>query len=693
MESSPPQPKRNEIESLIALFNSAHYAELEIHAQWLLNRYPASGFSWKILGTALGIQGKNAVPALQKASQFLPHDSEVHYNLGLALQAQGRFEDAIASYRRALALKPNDADAHNDLGNALQELGQHAAAAFSYQQALALNPHRAETHNNLGFALQELGQLQDALARYRQALVLDPGYAVAHNNLGNVLQELGQLNAAVASFQHALALKADYAEVHYNLGNALKELGQFDAALTCYQRALVFKPDFAKAHNNLGNALKDLGQLDAALAGYNRALEINQDYAEARGNLLFALNFTARHATTSCLEEARIYGRMVAKQVGARFSSWQCVAQPERLRVGLISGDLCIHPVGHALESWLAQADPTQLELIAYPTSRKIDELTTRIQPYFAHWKPLHGKSDADAAHLIHTDGVHILLDLSGHTAHNRLPLFAWKPAPVQATWLGYFATTGVAEMDYILTSKVLVPEEHRTHFTESVWHLPDTWLCFTPPALELPVSTLPAMANGGVTFGCFQRLDKINDAILSAWGRIIAALPKARLYLANKQLDSPVVMDQFMRRLQHHGIDPARVRLQGAAGSRAEYLARYSEVDIVLDTFPYPGVTTTCEALWMGVPTLTRVGNTLLSRQGAGVLIFAGLEDWVATSETEYIAKALQLASELTTLAVLRASLRAQVLASSIYDAPRFARNFEEALWAMWHQYQGLEI
>jgi len=209
---------------------------------------------------------------------------------------------------------------------------------------------------------------------------------------------------------------------------------------------------------------------------------------------------------------------------------------PERLRVGLISGDLCKHPVGHFLEDLLAAIDPARIELIAYSTYHKEDELTARIRPYFSEWKPLIGKSDEAAAHLIHADGVHVLLDLSGHTAHNRLPVFAWKPAPVQASWLGYFATTGVAEMDYLLADEVGVPEAQQEQFTESIWYLPDTRLCFTAPGIDLPVAPLPALSNDRITFGCFQNLSKLGDEVLEAWGEIFAALPSARLRVQCKQ-------------------------------------------------------------------------------------------------------------------------------------------------------------
>ena len=581
--SLPHAPSPAECNQLIALSNAGHHAELESRARSLVERYPHSGFAWKLLGVTLHGQGKDALHALKRATRLLPNDAEAHYNLGVTLKSLDQLDGAVASYRRALELKPDSADVYN------------------------------------------------------------------------------------------------------NLGHALQGLGHFNGAMAAYRRALELKPDYAGAHYNLGNVLRDLGQLDDAAASYRCALELKPDYIEARGNLLFTLNYTASHTNSYCLAEAREYGRMADKKVTSRFSSWQCAVQPERLRVGMVSGDLHNHPVSYALKSLLAQLDPARIELVAYSTDPKVDDFTALIKPYFAAWKPLYSLSDAAAARLIHADGVHVLLDLSGHTAQNRLPIFAWKPAPVQASWLGYFATTGVAEMDYLLTSEVAVPEAHREHFTETVWYLPDTWLCFTPPDVDLPVVSLPALQNGYITFGCFQRLDKLGETVLTEWGHILTALPSARLRMACKQLGDPAVATQFVERLQRHGIDPARVSLHGSAMSREGYMARYANVDVMLDTFPYPGVTTTCEALWMGVPTITLAGDTLLARQGAGVLTAAGMGDWVATSVADYIDKAVALAGDLPKLAALRVGLREQASASPLFNAERFARNFEEALWGMW--------
>ncbi|MBI3479315.1 MAG: tetratricopeptide repeat protein, partial [Nitrosomonadales bacterium] len=479
-------------------------------------------------------------------------------------------------------------------------------------------------------------------------------------------------------------IKPEFAEAHNNLGSALKDIGQMDAALASYRKAIALKPDYAEAFSNLGIALKDIGQHDDALANYRRALEIKPDLLDAQTNLLFTLTYTAQ-SPEYCLEEARKYGRMVSKIAASPFFTWSCAVPPERLRIGMVSGDLHNHPVGHFIEGLLANLDYTRIELFAYQTDTQADDLTERIKPHFSEWRMLHALNDSAAASLIHADGIHVLLDLSGHTGKNRLPVFAWKPAPVQASWLAYWATTGVTEIDYLLTSAAVVPEEQRSHLSETVWYLPDTWICFTPPKLDLPVASLPALKNGYITFGCFQRLDKIGDAVLSAWAKILEVLPHAQLQLDCKQLGDPAVVQQQRFRFQQHGIDPSRVAMRGAAATRAAYLARYADVDMMLDTFPFPGVTTTCEALWMGVHTLTLAGNTLLARQGASVMMASGNENWVAYDIRDYIDKAISFAGNIPELAASRAGLREQISTSPLLDARRFARNFESALWGMW--------
>ncbi len=458
------------------------------------------------------------------------------------------------------------------------------------------------------------------------------------------------------------------------------------AAIASYRCALKIKPDFVDAHNNLGNALLANIQIDEAIASYRRATEFKPDYFMAQGNLLSCLNYACLSPDLR-LEEARKYGRMVTSLVTSKFSTWQCTADPKRLRVGIVSGSLRNNPTGFFLESVLQQIDPSRIELIAYPSSLKADELTERIKPYFSEWKPIVGKSDEAAAQLIHADGVHILIDLAGHSAHNRLPMFAWKPAPVQVSWLDSLATTGVAEMDYFLADEVGVPVARRVHFSETVRYLPDTRLCFTAPNVDLPVSPLPALKNGHITFGCYQILSKLGDEVLSVYAKILALLPDSKIRFQCAPLGDAQVAAQFAKRLQQHGMDTSRITLLGPV-SREEYLASYGEVDVILDTFPFSGGTTTCDAIWMGVPTITLTGDTLLSRQGASLLTVVGLEDWIANNVDQYVAMAVALTKDLSRLSTLRADLRQQGLNSPLFDAKHFARNLETALWEMWQTY-----
>jgi protein O-GlcNAc transferase len=706
-----------ELNQLGMLVNTGQFAVVETRAPALLQQYPDEAGLWKLLAIALQMQGKSGLAAFEQAAVLLPSDAGAHMNLGNALQGVGRLEEAVQSYQRALAIKPTFAEAHNNLGASYTALGQLEAAAASYRRAVQFKPDFASAHSGLGGVLRQLEQWNEAAACYRRAIRLQPDFAEAHNNLGVTLRDLGQFDQAVTSYRQALKIQPDNAEVLSNLGVALRDLGQLDEAVRSFRQALATQPDDAETLSNLGLAWHDLGRLEEAVQCYKSALAINPDYAEAYNNLgltqnllglyndsqesfrhalkiepndfishtglLFSLNYTAL-SPEDYLNEARRFGEQVAQKVTARYTAWQCTTHPQTLRVGVVSADLNGHPVGYFLESLLAQLDPARIELIAYTNNPISDDLTARIKPYFSAWKPIFAFSNQAAAQLIHDDGVHVLLDLSGHTAKNRLPMFAWKPAPVQVSWLGYFASTGVAELDYVLADETGVPRQHQSHFSETVWYLPDTRLCFTPPDTDLAVAPLPSLSNGFVTFGCYQNLAKVTNEVLAVWGRIFAALPQARLRLVSKYLKDPSVAAQLQLRLQQCGIEASRVLLH-AAVPRQEYLASHAEVDMLLDTFPYPGGTTTCESLWMGVPTLTLAGDTLLSRQGASLMTAARLPDWIATSEDDYVAKAIEFSQDVPRLAALRAGLREQVRVSPLFDAPRFAKHFEQALWGMW--------
>ena len=717
-------PAPTEMNRLVALFNAGHFIETESQAHQLLGKYPHAGNVWNALGASLHAQGKDAVHAFRKAIEYLPNDAEAHNNLGSALKGIGKLDEALASFQRALAIKPDFAEAHYNLGNTLDSLGRLDDAVASYRRAVQIKPDFADAHNNLGLVLIHLARPDEAVASCRRALEIKPDFAEAHNNLGKSFKDLGQLDDAVANCLRALEIKPDYAEAHSNLGLVLKDMGRLDNAVASCRRALAIKPDFAEAHNNLGIVLKDLGRLDDALASYSHALEIKPDYAEAHSNLgivmkdlgrlddavasyrralatksdlevahnglLFLQNYLSDQSSAMLLAEARRFGDLVARKAQP-YTHWPNIPDPEKcLRVGLVSGDLRNHPVGYFVDNVLAALASHaagRIELIAYSCNVHSDSLTERIKTYCHGWHSALGLTDEGLARKIRDDGIDILIDLAGHTAHNRLPMFAWKPAPVQASWLGYFATTGVAAIDYLIADPWTVPEGEETHFTETIQRLPEIYYCFTAPEVDVCVSALPSLANGHITFGCFNNLTKMNDAVVALWARVLHAVPDSRLFLKSKQLSESSVRASTLRRFAHHGIAEVRLVLEGAS-PRAEYLAAYNRVDIALDPFPYPGGTTSFEALWMGVPILTLVGDRFLSHVGESIMHNAGLPDWIAADGEEYVARAVSHSRDLPRLAALRERLRQQVLASPLFDARRFAGHFEAALRSMWEQW-----
>ena len=614
-----------------------------------------------------------------------PSDTEI--NTLIQQYQAGRYGNAEKLAASLTKRFPNHQFGWKVLGVILQQIGRIHESLVPNQKAAALFPQDAEAHSNLGLTLQGLGRLNEAEASLRQAIALKSDCAEAHYNLGITLQELGRLDEAEASYTQATALKLGYAEAYNNLGNTLQELGRLEEAAASFRQALDLEPDYAEAHSNLGIVLHKSGALEEAEASCRKAIALKSDFTAGYSTLLF-LQSSSNFEHTSYLKDALSYAKSIRGEISSRFSEWSCAREPERLRIGLVSGDFHNHPVGFFLEGLLAQFNSSSLELYAYPTKLLEDELTTRIKPYFSYWSPLLGKSDQEAAQLIHNDKIHILIDLSGHTANNRLPIFAWKPAPIQVSWLGYWASSGVPEMDYILGDPFVTPNNEAAHFIEKIWQLPESYLCFTKPNVALEVMPLPALSAGVITFGCFNKLVKMTDEVVSLRSKILNIIPGSKLFLKNDQLQYASERNKVLSRFAAHGIGADQLILEGPS-PRAEYLASYNRVDIALSPYPYGGGTTSAEGLWMGVPVLTKRGDYFLSHLGESIAHNTGLSDWIAADEDEYIAKAVQFSSDLDGLMKLRAGLREQVLASPLFDAPRFARHFERAVWSMWSKWQ----
>jgi len=638
-----------------------------------------------------GIQEMNqgllveAETSFRRSLEIVPERESTLTNLSAVLLKLKKYEQAQQLALKLVTTNELNHPAWLNLGLARYELHQYPEALTAYDRALAIQPDYAEAWTNRGTALQALQQYELSLAAYDQALQFKPDLADAWSNRGSTLHELKQYEQAVASYDKAICIDPQFAQAWSNRGNALQELKQYEASLASYDKAISLQPDYAEAWSNRGRALGYMCQFELAEASYRQAIRINPDYLIAQSNLLFALNYLQSSAPEAALLEAQRYGAIVSPKSSPKFTAWNASANTDKLSIGFVSGDFCNHPVGYFLEGLLEQLDPSQFEIYAFATTSVCDELTHRIQPRFKAWIPLYGQSDRDAAAVIHGHAIHILIDLSGHTAHNRLPVFGFKPAPVQATWLGYFATTGLPEMDFLLGDPHLTPASETHHFTETVWTLPETWLCHKPTSGDVSASQLPALRHGWITLGSFGNLSKMNDQVVQTWAAVLQRVPDSQLLLKSMQLADTAQRQALRQRFEQCGIAPNRLILEGPS-TRQAYFETYNRVDFVLDTFPYPGGTTSVDALWMGVPVLTLKGDRLLSHLGESIALNAGLGDWIAKDRADYVDKAVEFASDLERLSKERRHLQSSIQTSALFDTARFAKHFGDALWGMWH-------
>ncbi|PMS22527.1 glycosyltransferase [Trinickia dabaoshanensis] len=611
----------------------------------------------------------------------MPRHADALHLLGVIAMQEQRHADALDLIGRAIEISPQAAYFDN-LGNALRSWGKLEAAVESYEQALALDPNHFRAHNDLGMALLHMRLPAAAASSFGKAVQINAQFAEAHSNLGNVLRELGDAQAAETHCRRAIALQPMFGEAYNNLGNALKTQRKLAEAAACYVEAQRLLPQEPQVALNLGIVLRETGEHKAAIEAFRRAIALRPAWGEAWSNLLFTLSFAQDVAPKEYLDEALAFGE-VASQSARPFKNWLVDRMPGApLRIGFVSGDFRTHPVGFFLESVLAHLDPSRVRLVAYSTRPYEDALTQRLKPRFTAWRSLVGLTDEAAATMIRNDGVHILFDMSGHTDANRLPVFAWKPAPVQVSWIGYFASTGLSAIDYVLGDEWVLPQEEAAHFIERPWRLPHGYLCFTPPEPAVPIDTADPVRP--LTFGCFSDLVKVNDRVVAAWSRILSALPGARLFLKAQQLADEAQRTAIVARFGAHGVAADRLSLEGPS-SRDEYLAAYNRVDISLSPFPYPGGTTTAESLWMGVPVLCRHGDRFLGHLCESVVQSVDLGDWIARDDDDYVAKAVAFASDRAALAALRGGLRERVLASALCTPERFARTLEAQFAAMW--------
>jgi predicted O-linked N-acetylglucosamine transferase (SPINDLY family) len=534
--------------------------------------------------------------------------------------------------------------------------------------------------------LHQQGRAGEAERGYDFVLRQRPDHHGALHLKGVLALQAGRYDEAIALIERSLAIAPRQALALSNIGVAYRAKDRMLDAIAALERSVAIDPGASDAWVNLAQTQLRAGFTRDAIASARRASEISPDRLGARSFVLFGANNLAEIDPVLLAADARQYGEIVERLVPAR-TVHANEPDPERvLKVGLMSGDLKTHPVGRFLEAVLAQIDPSRLTLYAYSDTNEPDALTARLKAHIAVWRETRGLSDAALGETMVGDGIDVAVDLSGHTGSIRLKTHAGRPAPVSFTWLGYFATTGLKTIDYVLANRWVIPPGEENQWSENVWRLPDTYLCFTAPVDPPAVTPLPARADGHVTFGCFNNFNKLSDRTLVAWSEVLAGVPGSRLILRSSGQYHEGVIGNLERRLAAAGVDLGRVRIDRKITDYAAHLGSYGEIDIGLDPFPYNGGTTTVEALYMGVPVLVRAGDRYVAHMGESILHNAGLPEWIAPAETGYAGLAARFAADLPALAALRAGMRGRMLASPLFDAPRFARQFEQAIRGMWH-------
>jgi predicted O-linked N-acetylglucosamine transferase (SPINDLY family) len=679
---------QQQFESGVSHHQAGRLAEAEAIYRQVLLRNPNHAEALHLLGLIVGQHGNDdqAIDLIGRAIRLMPGFANAHSNLGNSLMRKGRLDEAVASYRRAIALKPDYFAAYCNLAAALKNQGHLDESIAAANRAIQLNPNSAEAHNNLGNALEKKGEFGLAIAAFGQAAQLNPNDGGAYCNLGGLMNAIGRVDQAIPLCRRAVQLQPDRAEAHNNLGIALMNDGQLDEAGAALQRAVQLKPDYAEAIGNLGAVLKEKGQLEQAIAAFRRAIEISAANAVIHSNFLYTLYFDTRCGEAELLAQLRGWAERHAHPLKPLIRPHENDRDPNRrLRIGYVSPDFNAHPVGRFILPVLASHDHRQFEIYCYASVQKPDVFTPRIQRHADVWRDIRILSDEEAAKLIRDDHIDVLIDLTMHMARNRMLLFARKPAPVQATYLAYAGTTGLDTIDYRITDPHLDPPgSSDEYYTERSIRLPQSYWCYEPPIRSLEMTPLPFVTKGFITFGCLNNFCKISAGVLQTWCGILTAVPNSRLLLHAAAGNH---RDTVRQKLSDSGIDPNRLSFMDKL-PLPQYMRQYHNVDVGLDPYPYVGGTTTCDALWMGVPVVTLRGQTAVGRGGASILSNVGLTEFIAENPEQYLSIAVGLAGDLPKLGELRSSLRTRIERSPLMNARQFAADIEAAYRQMWRNW-----
>ena len=637
-------------------------------------------------------QFDNAKVLADEVVRRAPDHAEALHLLGLLAQRAGHGQQALDLVGDAIKLKPDNAVFHASRADALQSLGRSAPAVAGYDTAIALNPAYVEAHINRGHALNALGQTDAAIASYRTGVQLRPADPKLHAIFATVLLKHERWAEAEEHLRSAITLSPENARLHNRLGTLLQERSRWIEAEACFRQALALNPADAEAHYKLGSLFEVQGRVVESEHHYRQSSILRPNDAITHSSLIGILDMTPAATTASMQGERRGWAD--------RFATWKTdalsFANPprphRRLKIGYVSADFRDHSAAVVFGAMLLKFDSSQFDVFAYSNTLKADRVTELFKRHATRWREIAGMSDDDVARMIKADGIDILVDLSGHSGGNRLLVFARKPAPIQVTAWGYITGTGMTAVDAIFADPVVIPEEEKQFYAEEVVYLPNV-VCTAFQLTQYPdVNPLPAASGSGVTFGSFNRLSKISELPLKAWARVLAAVPGSRMVIKAPGLENAHLRESIQRHFTDAGVDPVRITFMGRTRWR-EHMSAFHQVDLVLDAFPHSGGVTTLDALSMGVPVVTLKWPTLVGRLSASFLTAVGLTDWIAETEDEFVARAVEKANDVEQLKALRQTLRSRLADSVIGDTRAYVAAVEHEYRRLWQRWCAAQV
>ncbi len=604
-----------------------------------------------------------------------------NYNLGNFLKAESLAKNLLTRTAK-------DYQLCNIYGLILFELNKIEGAMSYFQKSINIKEDFFDAHFNLFRLLYNLKKYDEAIIQSKECLKLNSKSKATLLLLGNLYNNLNQEKKSEKNFRGILKINLEDSDAHYSLGNLYKKKTDYEKAIDSYKLAIKFNKNYFAAYNNLGTLYQEIGKFDLAILNFQSVIKINPNFSEAYQNYLFCLNFSKYFDSNLYFELAQQFKQNLSKIDLDKINQFPRIKKKnKKIRIGFVSGDYGKHPISYYLLNTINHISEDKFELIAYSNSNRMDEITLELKKRFYIWRKINHLSDTEVINLVNKDSIDILFDLSGHTAKNRLSIFVNKAAPVQVTWLGYNASTGLKEIDYIIVDPYVVPLSDQKYFTEKIFQLPNTFQCISiKDDINIDHSRFQNIRN--ITFGSFNNLSKINDNVIALWSEILKKAKNSKLFLKAKQLDNLVIVNNIKKKFQKNGINIKRIITEGLSKTREEMLKKYNQIDIALDPFPYSGITTSLEANWMGVPLLTKKGNNFYSRIGTSINKNLDMEDWIANDEKDYVLKAVSKASDLEKLFQTKKELRNKFLKSPLSDTKQYAKHFENCLNLMWKTY-----